>query len=70
MVKEAIRLWHVKGNLLRGSKKQQTIFKYINDTTLSIKSEKNNMQKIINLLELFLHISGLELNCMDKSITY
>jgi hypothetical protein len=43
MVKEAIRLGDVRSILLRGSKKQQTIFKYNNDTTLSIKSEKNNM---------------------------
>ncbi len=70
MVKEAIRLGDVRGILLHGSKKQQTIFKYIDDTTLSIKSEENNMQNVINLLELFLHISGLELNCMDKSIAY
>jgi hypothetical protein len=70
MVKEAIRLGYVKGILLCGCKKQQTIFKYTDDTTLSIKIKGNNMQNVINLLELFLYINGLELNCMDKSIAY
>jgi hypothetical protein len=70
MVKEAIRLGDIRGILLRGSKKQQTNFKYIDDKILSIKRQNNNIQNAINLLELFLHINGLELNCMDKSITY
>jgi hypothetical protein len=37
MVKEVMTLGDVKGILLPKGKKQQTIFQYVDDTTLSIK---------------------------------
>jgi len=48
---------------------QQIISQYTNDTTWIIKGEEENLSNVVNVLQHFLDISGLELN-WKKSMVY
>ncbi len=62
MVKVVERSRDIKCILLPRGLKQQLISYYVDNTTFIIRGKEKNTHNMVNLLEVFLSISGLELN--------
>ncbi len=62
MMKEVKKLWEIKVITLLVGVKQQTLPQYVNDTTILVIRDEENLWNVYNLLKLFLSIGGLEIN--------
>jgi hypothetical protein len=62
MMKEVQKLWEIKVITLLVGVKQQTLPQYVNDTTILVIRDEENLWNVYNLLKLFLSIGGLEIN--------
>jgi hypothetical protein len=61
-MKEVKKLWEIKVITLLVGVKQQTLPQYVNDTTILVIRDEENLWNVYNLLKLFLSIGGLEIN--------
>jgi hypothetical protein len=62
MVKETRGLGGIKGIFLLRGTKQHILTYYIDDIVLLVRGDEENLCNVVNLLQLFLLISRLEIN--------
>ena len=69
IIKKAVEEKKLKCVVLPGSKKQQCISQYADDSCFMIRGEKRDIDELVRLLKTFSEASGMEIN-WDKSCAY
>ena len=69
MIKRAVEEGRLKGVFLPGGKKQQCISQYADDSSFMVRGTKEDVDKLVRILETFSQTSGMEIN-WEKSCAY
>ena len=69
VIKKAITKGRLRGIILPGGKKQQSISQYVDDSSFMVRGEKMYVDELVRILKVFSAASGMEIN-WEKSSAY